>query len=191
MAAGMLRGLAASLLLAAAACDRRATEQDLAELIAAIRSGCGVTVQVGSRTWPAPGTGHRLHAENPTTREVTADLADDGQIAVDADWSRLNAGAFRYGDGAGVADTPYGETPSSVVPGLLSDYSRTDVAEDKAEVFAWLLVDPAAVHARAQADPVLQAKVAAMRERLRRCSTDADDAWLQRVAAARQQQRSR
>jgi hypothetical protein len=51
-------------------------------------------------------------------------------------------------------------------PGFLNQYSTTAVAEDKAEVFAFMIVEPKYVDAKVQTDPFLKAKVARMRELL-------------------------
>ena len=63
-------------------------------------------------------------------------------------------------------------------PGFLNHYSTTGVEEDKAEIFANLIVEPEVVKKRAETDAVLQSKVAQMRELLAAfCAEMNDDFW--------------
>lgn len=113
------------------------------------------------------------------------DLRDDGQLYADDDWRALNPPDFRYGTGGRNAQ----ELRSTSVltdqyPGFLNHYSTTAVEEDKAEVFANLMVDPVYVRNRATEDPVLRAKVERMKQILARFSPELTDVFWQRVDRA-------
>jgi hypothetical protein len=70
-------------------------------------------------------------------------------------------------------------------PGFLNSYSKTGVEEDKAEMYANLVVEPAYVERRAQTDAVVRAKVAAIKRLMVRFSPNADDHIWARAAALR------
>ena len=95
------------------------------------------------------------------------DYKDDGEVYADEQWAALNAPGFKYGGGGKSAQ---GESNASIltdkVPGFLTTYATTGVEEDKAELFANLLVDFAYVEKRARKDKVLAAKAERMRELL-------------------------
>ena len=55
---------------------------------------------------------------------------------------------------------------SRIVIGFLEPYSTSGLEEDKAEVFANMMVAPDYVKQRAASDPVIRAKVARMKELL-------------------------
>lgn len=106
------------------------------------------------------------------------DYSDDGVIYADPSWAALNPASFRYGAG-GRTVQEVGPTSllSDKIPGFLNHYSTLGVEEDKAEVFANLIVAPAAVATRAEADPVLAAKVARLKVGLGRFAPEVDDAF--------------
>lgn len=88
------------------------------------------------------------------------DFADDGQLYTDRAWSELNVPVWHYGSGGKNAqEDGRGSLLSEQYPGFLSSYSTKGVEEDKAEVFAHLVVEPENVQRRARADPVIAAKV--------------------------------
>ena len=93
------------------------------------------------------------------------DYRDDGLVYVDKHWASLNPPDFNYGTGGKnaqlVADA---RVLTDKFPGFLNYYSTTGVEEDKAEVFANLIVDTAYVAERASTDRVLRAKVQALKE---------------------------
>ncbi len=96
------------------------------------------------------------------------DFADDGKLYEDAAWTTLNAADFRYGSGGRNAqDNASTSVLTDRYPGFLNHYSTTGVEEDKAEVFANLMVEPQRVLASANSDPVVQNKVAAMKTLLK------------------------
>jgi hypothetical protein len=99
------------------------------------------------------------------------DFQDHGGMYLDDErWSRLNPPNFKYGMGG------------RSNPGFLSQYSTTAMAEDKAEIFANMIVEPAHVDARVQTDPFLKAKVARMRELLADFCPEVNRAFWAKVA---------
>lgn len=115
------------------------------------------------------------------------DLLDDGKLYRDERWATLNPKEHRYGDGGRNSQTL---SSTSVLtdkfPGFLNHYSTTGVEEDKAEIFANLIVEPEMVKKRAESDAVLQSKVAQMRELLAAfCAEMNDDFWKKAQVSAR------
>jgi hypothetical protein len=95
------------------------------------------------------------------------DYRDDGSVYRDERWASLNPPGFKYGRGGRAAqDLRETSVLTSRYAGFLNHYSTTAVEEDKAEVFANLVVDPAYVEGRAQKDRVLKAKTERMKELL-------------------------
>lgn len=107
------------------------------------------------------------------------DLRDDGRLYEDERWAGLNRPGFRYGPGgAKLQDDPTVTTTGRDVPGFLNRYAAAGVEEDKAEVFAHLMVEPRAVAARAAADRYVRLKAERMRELLAGFSrTGGDEFW--------------
>ncbi|MGV3719531.1 MAG: hypothetical protein ACO1SX_01365 [Actinomycetota bacterium] len=92
------------------------------------------------------------------------DWRDDGRLYADELWTALNAPGFRYGSGgANAQDDSRGSVLDDSLAGVLNRYSATGVEEDKAEVFANLLVSPVYVAERCRKDPVLHFKVQRMK----------------------------
>lgn len=82
-------------------------------------------------------------------------------------WSSLNRPGFRYGSGGWNAQgLPWSGDLTDEYSGFLNYYSTTAAGEDKAEVFANLVAEPAHVERRVKDDAVLRAKVRLMKERL-------------------------
>ena len=74
----------------------------------------------------------------------------------DWDWMACHEGQGPY---EGVIEAPTAEAYPA--PGFVSDYARTDVREDRAEVFAWMMASPdlaQGLHHYAQQDPALACK---------------------------------
>ena len=113
------------------------------------------------------------------------DFRDDGELYTDAAWAALSPAGFTYGSGgASAQDMASTSVLTDKFPGFLNYYSTTGVEEDKAEVFANLIVDGAYVEGRTRTDAVLKAKVARMKALLTSFSPDMDDAFWERVGAA-------
>ena len=93
------------------------------------------------------------------------DFRDDGSVYRDDRWAALNPPGFKYGNGGVSAqNTATTSILTDKYPGFLNHYSTTGVEEDKAEMFANLIVDSAYVMGRAEKDRVLKAKVTRMKE---------------------------
>ncbi len=104
------------------------------------------------------------------------DYRDDGSVYRDERWAELNPDTFRYGTGGrAVQDKSDTSLLTDKYPGFLNHYSTTGVEEDKAEMFANLIVDPDYVESRADADRVIHAKVERMRELLARFCPELND----------------
>jgi hypothetical protein len=91
------------------------------------------------------------------------DLRDDGKLYRDERWAALNPPEHQYGSGGRNAQE---KSNTSVLtnqfPGFLNHYSTTGVEEDKAEIFANLMVEPEHLQKQGDADPVLKSKVEQM-----------------------------
>jgi len=113
------------------------------------------------------------------------DFRDDGSL-VDEHWQALNPPSFTYG-GGGV--TAQGDRAASLLtdefPGFLSRYAMSGVEEDKAVLFATLMVDPAYVETRARADLVIEAKVARLKQSVLDFCPGLENGFWQTVRARR------
>jgi hypothetical protein len=110
------------------------------------------------------------------------DWLDDGKLYQDERWSSLNPSGFKYGSGGINAQNLYfSGILTDKFPGFLNYYSTTGVEEDKAELFANLIVDPAYVELRIKTDAVLGAKVKMMRELLHSFCPDLNDEFWKKV----------
>lgn len=107
------------------------------------------------------------------------DLRDDGHLYEDERWGNLNPPGFKYGQGgAKLQDDPTVTTTGRDAPGFLNRYAAAGVEEDKAELFAHMMVEPNMMAARAEKDKYVRAKVERMRELMSAFSPKADrDFW--------------
>jgi hypothetical protein len=95
------------------------------------------------------------------------DLRDDGKLYEDERWSNLNPPKFKYGPGgAKLQSDPTVTTTGKDEPGFLNRYATAGVEEDKAEVFAHMIVEPKMIAERVEKDKYIQAKVERMKELL-------------------------
>jgi hypothetical protein len=114
------------------------------------------------------------------------DYADDRLVYEDREWAALNAADFRYGTGGrSVQDQSDTSVLTDRYPGFLNHYSTTGVEEDKAELFANLMVDPAHVYRRMESDPVLTNKVRRLKLTLEQYCDRVDEKFWERVTAKR------
>lgn len=104
------------------------------------------------------------------------DYHDDLLKYVDPDWHRLNSEGYRKSPDRHV---PY-NSPSDAI-GFLSTHSMTAVYEDKAEVYAHLMVNYAELEARTRQDAVLARKVERMKELLYRFCQEFNESFWNRV----------
>jgi hypothetical protein len=107
------------------------------------------------------------------------DYYDDGYLYQDQRWSNLNPKAFVYGTGGRNAQNlATTSLLSDVSRGFLNHYSTTGVEEDKAEIFANLIVNPTYVNNRIETDDVLAVKVQTMKRLLLAfCPEMNDEYW--------------
>ena len=87
----------------------------------------------------------------------------------DPEWGALNPDDFRYGDGGANARTGPQYDLTHPEPGFINLYSTSGLEEDKAEIFAALMVpeERKLISAWAQSDPVLKAKIQKMKNFLK------------------------
>ena len=102
-------------------------------------------------------------------------------------WSRLNAPDFKYGSGGVHAqDMPTTSVLTEKFPGFLNHYSTTGVEEDKAELFANMIVDSTLVGKRVEKDIVLGKKIRHMkRSRADSCPEMNSEFWERAVSQPR------
>jgi hypothetical protein len=82
-----------------------------------------------------------------------------GHFDSDPAWETLNVPDFRYGAGGEtMADDPVASIPDPLLIGFMNKYSTSGLGEDKAEVFAYMMVAPSVLEARLPKDGVLWAK---------------------------------
>jgi hypothetical protein len=105
------------------------------------------------------------------------DYRDDGQVYSDERWARLNPQAFRYGTGGvHMQGDPLSSLPTDRA-GFLTTYATSGVEEDKAEMFAHMMVEYATVSERAARDKVVGDKVLAMRRLLKDFCSEVDESF--------------
>jgi len=89
-----------------------------------------------------------------------------GLMNPDREWSDLNPSTFKYGDGGKNMRTAGVGKLTSDIPGFLTLYGTSAVEEDKAELFAHLIVDPSFVSDRIAKDSVVSTKAVLLKKRL-------------------------
>jgi hypothetical protein len=95
------------------------------------------------------------------------DYADDRRLDADPRWEALNPPGFRYPNDAERAQAdPDALRPDEGLPGFLNRYAASSPAEDKAELFASLVVERDLVRRREARDEVIRRKVERLREML-------------------------
>lgn len=108
------------------------------------------------------------------------DWQDDYEVYSDAKWAALNAKDFRYGKGGAAAqDDNEMSLITDKYPGFLTKYSTTGVEEDKAEVFAHLVVCGKLVDQRSARDEVLRNKARTMIALIEKFSPKTDQKFWQ------------
>jgi hypothetical protein len=95
------------------------------------------------------------------------DYADDQTLDTDPRWESLNPPGFRYTQDADrLQADPDATRPDDGLTGFLNRYSTSSPAEDKAELFSYLVVDPGGVRRRAARDAIIRRKVDRLRAML-------------------------
>lgn len=100
------------------------------------------------------------------------DYADDDMLYEDEQWSSHNPAGFEYGYAFAKDGTI---RLNKAAQGFLNDYSQTNPAEDKAEIFSRMVVCAEEVDQRAEKDPFLKTKVRSMKFRLAIFCCEMDD----------------
>lgn len=103
------------------------------------------------------------------------DYRDDGEVYSDLQWAKLNPGTFRYGTGGvNMQENRLSSLPTEL-PGFLTTYATSGVEEDKAELFAHMMVDYAVVGKRATTDKIIREKISAMKRLLGKFCSEIDE----------------
>lgn len=106
-----------------------------------------------------------------------------GVLYIDKEWSALNPKGFSYGTGGANMRDENAGVLTAKIPGFLTAYGTAAVEEDKAELFAKLIVDADFVAERAKTDRVLAAKIVLLKKRLARFHTEMGSGFWKKVAA--------
>ncbi|MBA4030250.1 MAG: hypothetical protein C0478_05060 [Planctomyces sp.] len=114
------------------------------------------------------------------------DYRDDGSVYRDDQWAALNPPDFKYGTGGRNAqhmrDT---SVLTNTLPGFLDHYATTGVEEDKAEVFANLIVDGEYIKERIPQDTILGNKVRRMKAQLEIFCPEVNASFWERVGSVK------
>jgi hypothetical protein len=111
-----------------------------------------------------------------------------GDVPEDDEWRTLLDEGFEYGrfgeaghfdrtSKTGILTTEY--------PGFLNRYSTGHIADDKADIFAYLMVAHHYVMARAAEDQQIERKVAMIKKRMQQFSSEMDEGFWERIDAIR------
>jgi hypothetical protein len=111
------------------------------------------------------------------------DLADDGEVLRDPAWEALNPPGFHYGSGGRAMRDSDASELTSHLPGFATRYATAAIEEDKAELFAFLMTEPAALRAIADRDRFLASKIDAIETLVARVDSSADPDYWQRRSA--------
>jgi len=111
------------------------------------------------------------HSTLPTQPATPITAALRNHVAIpDPTWAALNVPSFKYGNGGlAVRDASASAVASSPCVGLLNAYAASAVEEDKAEVWAALMRDAAAVSGGG-VDEIVRRKAALLQSRVERWS---------------------
>lgn len=97
------------------------------------------------------------------------DWADDHQMFIDDGWEALNPSPFKYlGGGEQMRGDYAGQLKE--MPNFLNSYSTASVAEDKAEIFSYLMTNDKFATSRLYFDPVLHKKADLLKVELKKFS---------------------
>ena len=96
------------------------------------------------------------------------DFLDDSQLNSDPRWEALNPTDFSYGAGGRAMRRAGSAKLTAEIPGFVTEYATSAVAEDKAEVFACVMMFPGEVRALARTDPVIARKIQLLREEVQK-----------------------
>jgi hypothetical protein len=95
------------------------------------------------------------------------DWCDDHNLDKDEAWTALNPLDFEYGKGGETElNNPFTSVLSEDKPGFLNQYSTSALREDKAEVFAYMMMARDYMEKRAMRDDIIRKKMQLMEKRL-------------------------
>ncbi len=116
---------------------------------------------------PAYGAGRGIYQRSVVHHEFFHMMDQRmGILYTDPEWAALNSSDFRYGSGGAKMREPGVGNLTKEIPGFLTRYGTAGVEEDKAELFAHLIVSSDFVAERAQNDSVLASKIVLLKKRL-------------------------
>lgn len=115
------------------------------------------------------------------------DWRDDRKLYKDDRWATLNPKGFAYGTGGRYAqDDSTVSLINDTIPGFLNKYSTTGVEEDKAEIFANMMVHNwKTLQKRAKRDKVIAHKIVQMEQLLNRFSPAVDRGFWNKIRKLR------
>jgi len=115
------------------------------------------------------------------------DLKDDGKLYTDDRWAAINPAGFRYKGGG--ARVRWQSRTLKPTPGFVSFYAMASVEEDKAETFAYMMVQYKRTILRSNEDPVLKKKIIAIEELLKQFCPELNASFWQTVSDFRRRRR--
>jgi hypothetical protein len=95
-----------------------------------------------------------------------ADFADDGELARDPGWARLNDRWFVYGSGGRFVRDGEASHFAENLAGFVSRYATSALEEDKAELFSFMMTEPGRLSELALRDAIVAAKLAALEQQV-------------------------
>lgn len=122
---------------------------------------------------------HERHARTTIHHEFfhLVHSSEAGHTFVDDNWKSLNSPKFQYGGYHLVSrDVPPLVEPA-ILPGFVTPYSMTSIAEDKAELFANMILDPEMVKNLVAGDSILRTKVEFLKHELQEFCPEMSNAF--------------
>lgn len=114
------------------------------------------------------------------------DHVDDNEVLRDVSWSALNPIGFAYGHGGrAMQEVPDVGALTNDIYGFTTKYATSGPEEDKAEVFAAMVVFPQFIAYRGLGDGVIHAKVQRIQRLLERICPSMDIEFWNRIKALR------
>jgi hypothetical protein len=136
-------------------------------------------IYIDVNNWPNPedsqATAHKLSVHHELYHVIDDIIYFDAikRAYSDPGWKALNDPCFLYHNLGGEEPKRLGLDDS--VPGFLTGYSRQAITEDKADLFAWMIVRPDLVDRRRSGDPRLDAKVRRLESVLKQFCGEVDE----------------
>lgn len=103
------------------------------------------------------------------------------RLYTDPEWAALNPPDFKYGSGGAQMRTSGAGSLTDKIPGFLTPYGTSGVEEDKAELFAHMIVDGEFVANRAKVDLVLEKKIEMLKKRLNEFDSSMGDSFWKNI----------